>query len=256
MATITGLTADRMLEIEAESVVSGEIVGGNLILTKFDGSTIDAGPVLGPAGPVGPMGPGGGSMPGEVRLWSGSTLPLKASYGTWVWADGAVYVVAEHPNAAANIGPEWRTFAGATDPGVPNFRVPDLRGLVPAGLDQMPGGVRANRMTRTVAITIAAKTGEETHKITVPELAVHGHGNTGGVGDHSHSSKKYGVAFATIQQGTSGPQWTGVAAVGEQADVTGAAGGHSHSTGNAGSGTAHENVQPTVFVPYIVCLDG
>jgi microcystin-dependent protein len=27
-------------------------------------------------------------------------------------------------------------------------------------------------------------------------------------------------------------------------------------TGNSGSGTAHENVPPTVFVPYIVKLDG
>lgn len=256
MATITGLTADRMLEIEAESVVSGEIVGGNLILTKFDGTTIDAGPVLGPAGPVGPMGPGGGSMPGEVRLWSGSTLPLKASYGTWVWADGAVYVVAEHPNAAANIGPEWRVFAGATDPGAPNFRVPDLRGLVPAGLDQMPGGVRANRMTRTVAITIAAKTGEETHKITVPELAVHGHGNTGGVGDHTHGYTEASDQQVWVQQGTAGSLISVTDVVVTNARQTAAGGGHSHSTGNAGSGTAHENVQPTVFVPYIVCLDG
>ena len=56
MATITGLTADRMLEIEAESVVDGTIVGGELILTKHDGSTIDAGPVIGPPGPQGPMG--------------------------------------------------------------------------------------------------------------------------------------------------------------------------------------------------------
>jgi hypothetical protein len=56
MATVTGLTADRMLEIEAESVVDGTIIGGELILTKHDGSTIDAGSVIGPPGPEGPMG--------------------------------------------------------------------------------------------------------------------------------------------------------------------------------------------------------
>lgn len=56
MATITGLTADRMLEIEAASVVDGDISGDNLILTKHDGSIINAGSVRGPAGPVGPMG--------------------------------------------------------------------------------------------------------------------------------------------------------------------------------------------------------
>lgn len=56
MATITGLTADRMLEIEAASVVDGDIVDGELVLTKHDGSTIDAGSVIGPPGPAGPIG--------------------------------------------------------------------------------------------------------------------------------------------------------------------------------------------------------
>lgn len=47
MATVTGLTAERMLEIEAGSVVDGDINGsGHLILTKHDGSTIDAGSAL------------------------------------------------------------------------------------------------------------------------------------------------------------------------------------------------------------------
>lgn len=45
MPTVTVLTAERMLEIEANSVVDGSIVNGNLILTKHDGSTIDAGPI-------------------------------------------------------------------------------------------------------------------------------------------------------------------------------------------------------------------
>jgi hypothetical protein len=35
-----------------ESIVSGEVVGDNLILTKGDGSTIDAGDVRGPIGPT------------------------------------------------------------------------------------------------------------------------------------------------------------------------------------------------------------
>jgi len=48
VATVTGLTADRMEAIEAASVVSGTINGsGHLILTTHDGSTIDAGYVLG-----------------------------------------------------------------------------------------------------------------------------------------------------------------------------------------------------------------
>lgn len=50
MATVTGLTAARMLEIEANSVVDGDVVSGNLILTKHDATTINAGSVIGPTG--------------------------------------------------------------------------------------------------------------------------------------------------------------------------------------------------------------
>lgn len=46
MATVTGLIAEE-LEIEAASV------GDNLILTKHDNSTIDAGVVKGPTGDIG-----------------------------------------------------------------------------------------------------------------------------------------------------------------------------------------------------------
>lgn len=53
MATITGLTAERMEAIEAASVVDGEVVGDNLILTRFDDSTIDAGNVRGATGSPG-----------------------------------------------------------------------------------------------------------------------------------------------------------------------------------------------------------
>lgn len=56
MATVTVLTAARMLAIEAASVVDGDIVGDNLILTKHDGSTINAGNVRGPQGIQGPAG--------------------------------------------------------------------------------------------------------------------------------------------------------------------------------------------------------
>lgn len=55
MATVTGLTKDRMLAIEAASVVGGTVNGsGHLVLTKHDGTTIDSGSVIGPTGPVDP----------------------------------------------------------------------------------------------------------------------------------------------------------------------------------------------------------
>lgn len=48
MATVTGLTAERMEAIEAASIVDGEVNGsGHLILTTHGGATIDAGSVIG-----------------------------------------------------------------------------------------------------------------------------------------------------------------------------------------------------------------
>lgn len=227
MATVTGLTAERMLEIEGASVISGLIDENNhLILTRYDGTTIDAG--LLPPGPTGPQGPSGvSSIPGEIKAWPNTTLPVQGTYGKWVWADGAVYSAATYPIAAGHIHASWKTAYGQSDPGAGNFRVPDLRGLILAGLDAMPGGVRANRMTRSVAITIAAKTGEETHVITIPEMPA-----------HTHTYVNPGASLGTgAGGGVSGPN-------------------AASNTGSSGGGIAHENVQPTVFIPYIVRLDG
>jgi microcystin-dependent protein len=248
MATVTGLTAERMLEIEGATVISGEIVGDHLILTKFDGTTVDTGAL--PAGPTGPQGPSGvSSIPGEIKAWPSATLPVQGSYGKWVWADGAVYSSATYPVAAGHIHANWRTAHGQSDPGAGNFRVPDLRGLTLVGLDQMPGGLRANRMTRSVAITIAARTGEETHIVTIPEMPTHGHAVTDP--GHGHSLGSRG------SQGSPGQ----VPSIGGGSDVpTNYYATTVNPTGitiaNAGGGAAHENVQPTVFVPYIVRLDG
>lgn len=280
MATITGLTAERMLEIEGASVVDGEIVSGNLVLTTHDGTQINAGPVTGPQGPTGPAGPAG-FIPGEVKLWPGGVLPDPVKYGKWVWADGAVYAVATYPLAAGNIHPNWKTFGGASDPGAANFRVPDLRGLVPVGMDAMPGGTRANRMTRAVAITICGRTGEETHVITLPEMAAHAHavndpGHAHNVYDpgHAHSISDPGHVHEVSQKQSNGKWWGAVdqsgTSYGINSDpaVTGisinpaATGIGIYNSGvgvtlqNSGGGGGHENVQPTVFVPYIVCLNG
>lgn len=64
MGIATGYTADHMDAIEAACIVSGSVVGDELILTRFDGTTIDAGDVRGPQGiqgvkgDTGPQGPG------------------------------------------------------------------------------------------------------------------------------------------------------------------------------------------------------
>ncbi len=54
MATVTGFTAERMLEIEAASVIDGEVRTNNLFLITRGGTEIDAGNVRGPIGNTGP----------------------------------------------------------------------------------------------------------------------------------------------------------------------------------------------------------
>jgi hypothetical protein len=106
MATITGLTAERMLEIEAASIVDGEIIADHLILTKQDGSPIDAGVVTGPPGSTGPTGATGPGVP------TGGTTGqvLKKNSGTnydtgWATPSGIIPVGLTLPGSPA-IGDE------------------------------------------------------------------------------------------------------------------------------------------------------
>lgn len=76
MATVTGFTAARMLLMEAATIISGAIVGDNLILTKHDATTVNAGNVrgaTGATGATGPTGPTGATGP------TGSTGPTGAT---------------------------------------------------------------------------------------------------------------------------------------------------------------------------------
>jgi len=57
MATVTVFTAERMQAIEDSCIIDGDVVGDNLILTRFDTTTINAGNVRGPTGSTGASGP-------------------------------------------------------------------------------------------------------------------------------------------------------------------------------------------------------
>jgi microcystin-dependent protein len=280
MTTVTGLTAERMLAIEGASVVKGQVQGNDLILTKFNGQNMNAGNVRGPqgaqgvpgpqgppgaTGPPGPEGqrgltgakgdqglPGVSSIPGEIKMWSSSVLPNAATYGKWVWADGQVYLGATYPLAAGNIGAEWQTFGGASDPRPLHFRVPDLRGLTPVGMDAMPGGARANRMTRQVSVILAGRTGEEMHVVSWNEMPWHNHGFT----DQGHDHE---INWNPGNEGTNeGAFVDGALAVGPYRHNGGYVRSANSNIAFVGEGgnQPHENVQPTVFVPYIVCLTG
>jgi microcystin-dependent protein len=257
-----------------------------------------------PVWDTGASGTARGSIPGEIKMWGGKVLPDPAKYGTWVWADGAIYDSVTYPEASANIAVEWKTAHGLADPGAGKFRAPDLRGVAPFGLDAMPGGTRANRTTRAAAIAVAGRTGEEYHTLTLAEMASHAHAGAtqGWSADHSHTFSTSGanaghVHYLGSDNGNIGG-WvaTGIVRGGGRASgqylqvamdlnynymeqtanagsllqytsgahqdhahtgtTSGASANHTHGITAEGGGGAHENLPPTIFVPYIVRLDG
>lgn len=57
MATVTGYTSTRMKEIEDAAIIDGDVVGNDLILTRYDTTQINAGSIKGSTGVAGPAGP-------------------------------------------------------------------------------------------------------------------------------------------------------------------------------------------------------
>ncbi|EHK57747.1 tail fiber protein [Allomesorhizobium alhagi] len=134
--------------------------------------------------------------------------------------------------------------------GSTTFNVPDYRGRVGAGQDDM-GGTSANRLTNQSGglngDTLGATGGSETHTLTLAQIPAHDHGgSTGSGGAHSHTVENTlagsDVTTAVWESGNSGSRTT----------TTSTAAAHVHSIPSAGSGQAHNNVQPTIIVNKII----
>lgn len=106
-----------------------------------------------------------------------------------------------------------------------NFSLPDLRGRVVAGQDDM-GGSSANRLTaQTGGVegdTLGAVGGAETHTLTVAQMPAHSHTFNSDVSNGGGSAYVAGSQVVT---------------------------GNTSSTGGDG---AHNNVQPTIILNYII----
>lgn len=112
--------------------------------------------------------------------------------------------------------------------GSTTFGLPDLRGRVIAGKDDM-GGTSANRLTNLSGgldgDVLGTSGGSETHTLTTAQLASHTH--TWAIGTSSTGSS------TTVPAGGLNPNVT-------------------PNTGSAGSGNAHNNVQPTFILNKII----
>ncbi|MES1977316.1 MAG: hypothetical protein V4451_04725 [Pseudomonadota bacterium] len=109
---------------------------------------------------------------------------------------------------------------------------PDRRGRVDVGKDDM-GGTAANRITNAgsgvVGTTLGATGGAETHTLTTAQLANHPHG------------QNYGSNFGT----------SGGSPIGASGSLAGSSG---YDTATAGSGSAHNNTQPSNVTNKIIKL--
>lgn len=120
MATVTGFTAERMLEIENSTVVDGEIVGDNLILKRRDGGEIDAGVVRGEQGIPGPPAP---VDPGIIAMYGGEIPPAG-----FLLCNGQAVSRTTYAALFTAIG----VLHGAGD-GTTTFNVPDMQLRFPIG---------------------------------------------------------------------------------------------------------------------------
>ena len=185
---------------------------------------------------------GDGTPSGIVSAYAGSSAP-----SGWLLCYGQAVSRTTYASLFTAIGTTYGSGDGST-----TFNVPDLRGRAIAGQDDM-GGTSADRLTNQSGglngDTLGATGGSETHTLTTAELAAHSHKliATGNITNNSpslgadeqivtryqHGYVAGGEIFSYIFQGTST-----AATLGNSAD--------------SGSGDAHNNVQPTIILNYII----
>ena len=101
---------------------------------------------------------------GSIITFVGTIAP-----SGWLLCDGTEFNRSIYPDLFAVIGTAYGAGDGST-----TFGLPDLRGRMALGLDNM-GGTSADRVTNIQADAMGGADGEENHLLTVEELAAHTH---------------------------------------------------------------------------------
>lgn len=153
---------------------------------------------------------------GTVVAYAGTTEP-----SGWLFCYGQAVSQATYAALYAVLGTTYGSDAGG------NFTLPDLRGRVVAGQDDM-GGSSANRLTNQTGglngDTLGATGGAETHTLTATQMPAHTHTMGGSYSTYG----VFGGGSVVLTQVSDG------------------------NTGSAGSDGAHNNVQPTIILNYII----
>jgi microcystin-dependent protein len=188
-----------------------------------------------------------GAVPvGVVNPFAGATAP-----SGWLLCFGQAVSRTQYPVLFTTISTTYGSGDGST-----TFNVPDMRGRVAAGKDDM-GGTAASRLTSTVLTasnTLGATGGTQTHTLTSAQsgVPVHGH-SASSVANGSHS---HGYVQPYNTSGASAAGGYGFIFY-DRAAITDANGSHSHTitvnnNSAADASTAHTNTQPTMVLNYII----
>ena len=158
---------------------------------------------------------------GMLMPFAGTTAPTG-----WLLCYGqAISRTGTYADLFSALGTTYGTGDGST-----TFNLPDLRGRVIAGQDDM-GGTSANRLTSPInGDTLGATGGSQSHTLTTAQMPSHSHS----LG--SNSRVQVGLDNGTVYGGYSPTQY---------ATTT-------YSTQSTGNGQAHNNMQPTIVLNYII----
>jgi microcystin-dependent protein len=166
---------------------------------------------------------------GTVLSYAGISLPGVA--GDWIYCDGSEYNREISPGVSTPLFLALGTTYGVGD-GSTTFNIPDLRGRVIAGQDDM-GGTSANRLTGQSGglsgDNLGATGGAETHLLTAAQSGLPSHNHASGV-RASNNNYDTGSGNGTLQG-------TGI---------------DTGNTGGTDASSAHNNVQPTIILNYII----
>ena len=166
---------------------------------------------------------------GDLKATARSTAP-----SGWLLCYGQSLATASYPDLFAAIG---YTYGGSGA----NFNVPDLRGRIPVGLDNM-GGSNANVLTNAFnpnRNTLGGDIGEESHQLVISEIPSHHHYN--GMADDQTVLFVYGPTTTDMP----GLATATIASEGNSRTYQGL-------TSNTGGDGAHQNVQPGMMVNWVI----